>query len=118
MDCGRRLEGALRVLTGAGRPTFLPENLAARLSRSTRPIDSLAPTEERAQGTCGPPVSQPAAARCPRSGRWATGIRKVTEFTEAQGAASVLFPEGAPPPFLNVNRPEDLARAESLLAKT
>jgi len=107
-------EGAARVLTAPVDTPFLPENLAARLSAIDAPI-VLARTEDGLQGTCG---LWSVSLRGALAAALATGIRKVTEFTEAQGAASVLFPEGAPPPFLNVNRPEDLARAESLLAKT
>lgn len=43
----------------------------------------------------------------------ATGEAKVTRFTDAHHAARAAFPD--PRAFLNLNTPEDLAEAESLL---
>jgi molybdopterin-guanine dinucleotide biosynthesis protein A len=107
-------EGAARVLTVPVDTPFLPADLAARLSTVEAPI-VLARTADGLQGTCG---LWSVSLRVALAEALTTGTRKVTEFTEAQGAASVPFPEGDPPPFLNVNRPEDLARAEAALAGT
>ena len=46
------------------------------------------------------------------------GVRKVDEWTARHGVADVEFPAAGADPFFNVNRPEDLARAEALLAAT
>jgi len=43
----------------------------------------------------------------------ASGAAKVTRFTAAQGASFADFPD--PRAFVNVNSPEDLARAEAML---
>ena len=48
------------------------------------------------------------------------GIRKVGAWAELQSAIEVLFPQReinskAVDPFFNINRPEDLAKAEALL---
>jgi molybdopterin-guanine dinucleotide biosynthesis protein A len=43
----------------------------------------------------------------------ASGEAKVTRFADAQGAARAQFPDAAA--FLNLNTPEDLARAEAIL---
>jgi molybdopterin-guanine dinucleotide biosynthesis protein A len=46
----------------------------------------------------------------------ASGLRKVGQFADEHGAALAEFPVGPIDPFLNINTPEDLARAEALLA--
>ncbi|MHA7887707.1 molybdenum cofactor guanylyltransferase MobA [Roseicyclus sp.] len=107
-------QGAGRVLTAPVDTPFLPGDLAARLAGVDAPI-VLARTADGLQGTCG---LWSVSLRDALAEALAGGTRKVTEFTEAQGAAHVLFPEGDPPPFLNVNRPEDLARAEAALTGT
>jgi molybdopterin-guanine dinucleotide biosynthesis protein A len=105
-------EGATHVLTAPVDTPFLPEDLAVRLSGVKAPI-VLARTADGLQGTCG---LWSVSLRDALAAALASGTRKVTEFTAAHGAASVLFPQGDPPAFLNVNRPEDLARAASFLA--
>ncbi|MBF9058903.1 molybdenum cofactor guanylyltransferase [Rhodobacterales bacterium HKCCSP123] len=104
-------QGASRVLTAPVDTPFLPGDLAAGLSSLDAPI-VLARTADGLQGTCG---LWSVSLRDALSAALAAGTRKVTEFTAAQGAESVLFPEGDPPAFLNVNRPGDLARAEACL---
>ncbi|MEM7520891.1 MAG: molybdenum cofactor guanylyltransferase MobA [Pseudomonadota bacterium] len=42
-----------------------------------------------------------------------TGTRKVTDWADAQGARTAVFPQEAA--FFNVNTPEDLTRAQALL---
>jgi molybdopterin-guanine dinucleotide biosynthesis protein A len=48
------------------------------------------------------------------------GTRKVGAWAEGQSVIEVSFPQGeingkAVDPFFNINRPEDLAKAEALL---
>jgi molybdopterin-guanine dinucleotide biosynthesis protein A len=43
------------------------------------------------------------------------GLRRVTDFQKRYRVAYADFPVGAIDPFLNINTPEDLARAETLL---
>ena len=45
------------------------------------------------------------------------GLRKVDDWTGRFAQARVDFPSGSADPFFNINRPEDLALAESLLAR-
>jgi molybdopterin-guanine dinucleotide biosynthesis protein A len=45
-------------------------------------------------------------------------VRKVDAWTGRHGCAAVAFADGAYDPFFNVNRPEDLAAAEEMLART
>ena len=43
------------------------------------------------------------------------GVRKVVLWTDRHGAATALFPAEPFDPFFNINTPEDLTRAETLL---
>lgn len=45
------------------------------------------------------------------------GLRKVDDWTARYAQARVDFPAAPDDPFFNINRPEDLAAAESLLAR-
>lgn len=45
------------------------------------------------------------------------GVRKVVQFTEPQGCAKAIFHDRVPEPFFNVNTPEDLALAQSMLGE-
>jgi molybdopterin-guanine dinucleotide biosynthesis protein A len=104
--------GAARVLTAPVDTPFLPADLAARLAAVDAPI-ALARTGDGLHGTCG---LWQVALRDDLQAALEHGVRKVTEFTEAQGAAGAAFPDALPPPFFNVNRPGDVARAAAWLA--
>lgn len=43
------------------------------------------------------------------------GVRKVVQWTSAKGCANVVFDVQEFDPFFNVNRPEDMARAELMI---
>lgn len=45
------------------------------------------------------------------------GTRKVTQWTEAQGATTILFETSNFDPFFNINTPEDLRQAQQLIAR-
>lgn len=109
------LECALAVTFAADTP-FFPEDLAARLLRAQRPGTPLA---RAASGGRAHPVFGlwPVALRGGlRRALTEEGIRKVDIWTARHGVAEVAFPVGRVDPFFNVNRPEDLARAEAFLA--
>jgi molybdopterin-guanine dinucleotide biosynthesis protein A len=114
--------GAEAIVTAAADTPFLPDDLVARL------------TEEAAEK--GVPIALAASAdeagvqrRHPTFGLWPTGLRedlraalsgglrKIVLWTDRHGAATVPFPTASFDPFFNVNTPEDMARAERLLAK-
>jgi molybdopterin-guanine dinucleotide biosynthesis protein A len=97
-----------KVLTVPVDTPFLPVDLAARLSGADAPL-ALAQTEDGLHGTCG---LWPVALRDPLRAALEQGQRKVTDFTAQHGAVGVRFDDTQPPPFFNVNRPEDLTRAE------
>lgn len=114
--------GAEAIVTAAADTPFLPDDLVARL------------TAEAAEK--GVPIALAASAdeagvqrRHPTFGLWSTGLRedlraalsgglrKIVLWTDRHGAATVPFPTASFDPFFNVNTPEDMARAERLLAK-
>ena len=106
-------QGATRVLTAPVDTPFLPGDLVHRLSAVDAPI-ALARTADGLQGTCG---LWAVSLRGTLATALATGTRKLTEFATAHGAESVFFPSGDPPPFFNINRPDDLAWAEGVLGQ-
>lgn len=114
--------GAEAIVTAAADTPFLPDDLVARL------------TAEAAEK--GVPIALAASAdeagvqrRHPTFGLWPTGLRedlraalsgglrKIVLWADRHGAATVPFPTASFDPFFNVNTPEDMARAERLLAK-
>lgn len=101
-------QGAAEVLTVPGDTPFLPLDLVARLRAAGAPSVA-ADAALRRHPVCG---LWPVAGRAALTEALAGGLRKVGVW--AEGAAVVAF-EGAPEPFFNVNRPEDLARAEGFL---
>jgi molybdopterin-guanine dinucleotide biosynthesis protein A len=107
-------QGAARVLTAPVDTPFLPLDLVARLSAVAAPV-VLAEASDGVHAACG---LWSVDLRGPLAEALARGVRKVTAFTEAQGAVTVLFPETAPPGFFNVNSREDLAVAERFLGET
>jgi molybdenum cofactor guanylyltransferase len=102
------------VLTVPGDAPFLPPDLVARLhaARAGAVI---------AQAASGGQV-HPVVALWPRAlapglrVALAAGERAVHRFAAAQGAVAVEWPSLPQDPFLNINTPEDLARAKAIPA--
>lgn len=92
---------------------FIPEDLVTRLS------SELGATVDCVMASCGPdkhytyavwrPVCRPALEIA-----YARGLRSLRGVTDAVAVRYVDFP---PTTFFNINRPEDLASAEKLLAQ-
>lgn len=108
--------GLSHIVTAAADTPFFPLDLAARLSRTAEragtPI-ALAATHDAGRLVRHPtfglwPVNLRADLRAALEG----GLRKVVLWTDKHGAASALFDDDA---FFNINTPEDLAHAETLL---
>jgi len=98
-------EGFARVLSVAGDTPFLPADLVARLAAV--PFGVAASLGRQHPVVALWPVTLRGALR----EALARGQHKVGRFAADHGAEAVDFP--APPdPFLNINTPEDLARAE------
>ena len=109
--------GVPLVATFPGDSPFVPEDLVEKLERAAGPGRPLACA---ASGGRAHPVAAlwPVALRGDlRRALVEDGVRKVDAWTARHGVAAVDFPSNGPvDPFFNVNRPEDLARAERLLA--
>ncbi len=114
-------QGAEAIVTAAADTPFLPGDLVARL-RAAAPQTGLA--------LAAAPDATGAIRRHPTFGLWpvalredlraalAGGVRKIVAWTDTHGAGTAVFEAGAVDPFFNVNRPEDMAAAEALLAGT
>jgi len=103
--------GADTLLTVPGDTPFIPPDLAARLA----PAPSCAASGGRVHHLV---ALWPVAARAAlRSRLAADGPRNVAAFAAAVGLRAVAFAVEAQAcdPFLNVNTPEDLARARRML---
>jgi molybdopterin-guanine dinucleotide biosynthesis protein A len=105
------------IATFATDAPFLPKDLVERLS------------EAIAGGAGDMACASSGGRRHPVFGLWPValcgelraalvdrGVRKVDDWTEGYNRREVEFAVDAIDPFFNVNRPEDLATAESLLA--
>lgn len=105
-------EGADAVVSVAVDTPFFPGDLVPRLWLAGEGRLAVASSAGR---------WHPTFALWPRSLRGAlrdylaTGGARVMAFCEAHGAVEAPFPASDPDPFTNLNTPEDLARAETLL---
>lgn len=111
MDWGHAC-GCDHVLTAAVDTPFLPPDLVTRLSAAMAPV-ALAETADGLHATTG---LWAVDRRAGLHAALARGLRKVSDWTASQSAVPVRFPDATPPPFFNVNRPEDLIRAETWAA--
>lgn len=114
-------EGAEAIVTAAADTPFLPRDLVARLRAEAAEMGVTAALAASPDETGVP-------RRHPTFGLWPTalredlraalsgGLRKIVLWTDRHGAATVSFPAASFDPFFNVNTPEDMARAEALLA--
>lgn len=109
--------GASHIVTAAADTPFLPADLVARLSRAAHDAGAplaLAETDTGLHPTFGLwPVGLGDTVRTALE----AGKRRLGVFALDAGAVRVSFGEGQrPDPFFNVNTPEDLAIARTLLA--
>ncbi len=103
-------QGADRVLTVAVDTPFLPHDLVARLAKG----DGIA-MAETADGLHGTTALWPVHLSTDLMQALTDGARKVTEWAAPHGITRIRFDDTTPPPFFNINTPEDLARAEAWL---
>lgn len=102
-------QGADRVLTVAVDTPFLPTDLVARLTTPNARI-AIAASSNGLHGTTALwDVSLAPDLRA----ALAQGSRKVTDWTAIYAPTPVTFEDITPPPFFNINTPEDLAQAEA-----
>jgi molybdopterin-guanine dinucleotide biosynthesis protein A len=110
--------GADAVVTAPSDTPFLPADMVTRLA-AAGPFALAAGTTAgttaegpRLHPACG---LWPVALRPALAAALAHGERRIGQWARAQGAAVAVFPAATPDPFLNLNTPEDLARAEALV---
>lgn len=107
-------QGRSHVVTAAADTPFFPEDLVAGLERAAAQAGmsiALAGTTEDGRSVRHPTFGLwPVALRSDLRAALEGGLRKVVLWTDAHGAATAEFEEGA---FFNVNTPEDLAQAEA-----
>ncbi len=111
-------QGATRVVTVAADSPFFPVDLVPRLEEAAEnaPI-ALAATQEADQGTVRHPTFGlwPVALREDLRCALRAGLRKIVAWTDRHGAALASFNPTPVDPFFNLNRPEDMLRAESMV---
>lgn len=105
--------GAREVLTVPGDAPFIPFDLLRNLHEAGAP--AIAASGGRTHPVAG---LWPVSVAVPLREALAQGERRVGAFAAAQGARTVAFEAapGAPDPFLNLNTPQDLARARHWLS--
>ena len=111
-------QGADHIVTAAADTPFFPADLVPQLllacESQNQPI-ALARTEDGRHPTFG---LWPGALRDDLRSDLNAGLRKVVAWTDKHGTAYADFATDAFDPFFNVNTPEDLERARSLLEPT
>jgi molybdopterin-guanine dinucleotide biosynthesis protein A len=112
-----RMGGGDKSLRMVSIPTdtpFLPFDLVDRLLAARGDADIAV---ARSEGNAHPVVALWPVRLADELHRLVNdGMRRVTEFAGRHTVAHADFPVGEIDPFLNINRPEDLARAEALLS--
>ena len=113
-------QGADTIVTAAADTPFFPGDLVPRLLLAsegmTHPL-ALATTPDAKRGRVRHPTFGvwPVAWRDDLRDALRAGLRKVVLWTEQHEGREALFPVTTFDPFFNVNTPEDLKHAESLL---
>lgn len=111
-------EGAQLVVSAAADTPFFPADLVPRLLLAAENNDApiiLARTSRGRHPTFG---LWPVRLRDDLRAALIGGTRKVVAWTDTHGTAYADFPSTGLDPFFNVNTPDDLAEAESLLEAT
>lgn len=108
--------GVAHVLSVPGDAPFLPEDLVARLAA----VPGEAPIAVAASGGREHYTAAlwSIALRDDLRAWLASGERRVGAFIARQGASVVEWPAEPVDPFLNLNAPEDFARAEGIVSNS
>ena len=116
------LQGADHIVTAAADTPFFPQDLVEVLQLAAKMDDTniaLAATPDPDRGTLRQPTFGlwPVSLRDDLRGALNDGVRKVVQWTSRHNAADAMFPNWDYDPFFNINRPEDLQKAEVMLAE-
>ena len=107
--------GAAQVLTVPGDTPFLPPDLVARLAGLPGDVPVLA---EDAQAGLHPLCALWPVALAPElRAALESGERRVAVWAVGRGAVRARFAAAMPPPFFNINTPEDLAQAAAWVSR-
>lgn len=114
--------GADYIVTAAADTPFFPADLTPRLLLAAEMAGTsiaLAATPDPERGMSRHPTFGlwPVALRDDLRVALQNGVRKVVAWTDTHGAAEATFPVSGHDPFFNVNTPEDLSRAETMIAE-
>ncbi|TLP69152.1 molybdenum cofactor guanylyltransferase MobA [Parasedimentitalea maritima] len=115
-------QGADHIVTAAADTPFFPTDLVEVLQLAAKMDDTdiaLAATPDPERGTLRQPTFGlwPVALRDDLRVALNDGVRKVVQWTSRHNAADAMFPNWDYDPFFNINRPEDLQKAEAMLAE-
>ena len=113
-------QGADHIVTAAADTPFFPTDLVTRLIEASAGMEHplvLAATPDAARGQVRHPTFGlwPVALREDLRAALGDGLRKVVMWTQRQNGREALFSGYGLDPFFNVNTPEDLVKAASLL---
>lgn len=110
--------GASHIVTVAADTPFFPTDLVERLLETGSDLAmAVTPDPERGQARHPTFGLWPVAARADLRAALKDGVRKVVQWTQPRGCANVEFSATPFDPFFNVNTPEDLAKAEAMIAE-
>jgi molybdenum cofactor guanylyltransferase len=110
-------QGADAVISVAADTPFFPRDLVAQLQAAAGPSGlALAATREGGKLYRQPTFGLwPVALRDDLRAALMGGLRKVVLWTDAHGAGTAEFATDPFDPFFNINTPEDIAMAETLV---
>lgn len=111
-------QGASHIVTVAADTPFFPDDLVKRLVATEADLAmAVTPDPERGQARHPTFGLWPVALRQDLREALKGGVRKVVQWTKPHGCVNVEFDATPFDPFFNVNTPEDLARAEAMIAE-
>ena len=111
-------QGARRIVTVAADSPFFPADLVRRLEDAAEdaPV-ALAASRVPDHGTVRHPTFGlwPVALRDDLRGALRDGLRKIVAWTDRHGVALASYSSSPIDPFFNLNRPEDMLQAKSMI---
>ena len=111
-------QGADAIVTAAADTPFFPADLVARLVAHAGPsgLCLAASPDETGRVQRHPTFGLwPVALRDDLRAALVGGLRKIVIWTDGHGAGQAVFDSAPFDPFFNVNTPEDIATAETLM---